>query len=330
MTLFPWSSSVVYLADPIPTPVEAAAGAQAVNRSSVAALCFLVWDICITMQDEVQLMWFKPLSLTKILYFYVRYVPMLVQASLLVVGTELSPQFNFTFHDCFIWQVFQGVASVTIIAAVDFILILRVYALYHARPNFRIVVGILFIVELVCMVVGLVLALPGVRYDDICAVTGVPSSLLVYAFGSILFQIFLFGLTAYQFFVAVRSGWGNVPLIELLMRDGTWAFGLLFAVVVAESCLYALSNHAYAGVLFGWLLTTFSFVGYHVLLNLQRLPRGNSNSQATTSRTRSGLQFSTLPWSDPESDFVGSLELSPLSSTVVTSSSSRTPHLHMA
>ena len=45
---------------------------------------------------------------------------------------------------------------------------------------------------------------------------------------SVLFQFLLFGLTVYKFIQAARSGWGEIPLVLLLVRDGTWAFFLLF------------------------------------------------------------------------------------------------------
>ena len=45
--------------------------------------------------------------------------------SILLIGTELTPPFNFTPHDCYIWQIYQGVALSLILIAVDTILILR-------------------------------------------------------------------------------------------------------------------------------------------------------------------------------------------------------------
>lgn len=51
------------------------------------------------------------------------------------MGTEIAESFHYTVHDCYIWQVFQGVASVSIIAAVDIILILRGTCLFHAATN---------------------------------------------------------------------------------------------------------------------------------------------------------------------------------------------------
>jgi hypothetical protein len=40
----------------------------------------------------------------------------------------------------------------------------------------------------------------------------------------------LFTVTIYKFILALRDGWGDVALIVLLTRDGTWAFFLLFCV----------------------------------------------------------------------------------------------------
>jgi hypothetical protein len=84
-------------------------------------------------------------SSTKAIYFFIRYVPVMVEVyvhsfltdpfcsfivlgvsrSILLIGTELTPPFHFTPHDCYIWQVYQAVALSLILTAIDFILILR-------------------------------------------------------------------------------------------------------------------------------------------------------------------------------------------------------------
>ncbi|KAL4268503.1 Chitin synthase export chaperone [Pleurotus pulmonarius] len=255
--------------DATPTIAGAALGSYVVNLSSAASLAFLVWDILITTDDEVDLIWPKPWSMAKFLYLHIRYMPVLVQIAITFVGTQISASFHYTTHDCYIWQIFQGVASVSIIVAVDIILILRVIALYKGHWAIKLSVGILFFTEIVCMGVGLALAIPGIQFGPNCSTTDIPQSLLIYGAGSLLFQITLFLLTAVRFGKAVRDGWGRVPLVEQIMRDGTWAFFLLAAVVIAQAGFYGLKNHAFAALLYGWLLTTFSFVGYRVLLNLQ-------------------------------------------------------------
>lgn len=99
------------------------------------------------------------------------------------------------------------------------------------------------------MVVGLTMSLPEITYDELCLVTNAPHTLIIYAYAisfyflhshvltydhdasraaAIVFQAMLFTVTIYKFILAVRDGWGDVALIVLLIRDGTWAFCLLF------------------------------------------------------------------------------------------------------
>ncbi|KIK67865.1 hypothetical protein GYMLUDRAFT_797010 [Collybiopsis luxurians FD-317 M1] len=274
------------LSVPIPTPKQLAAGTLAVDRSSVAALAFLVYDIMLTVHEEVDIIWPRPWSLMKFNYFFIRYLPVLFQIPLLLVGTELSPQFHFTNHACFIWEIYQGAASISTTIGVDYILISRVYAFYFDNRAVRWIVSISFALEICIMCVGLALTLPGIRYDPICLNVDVPITLLVYAAGTILFQALLFVFTVFKFILAIRSGWGRVPIVLLLMRDGTWAFFVIFAVLVCNASLYGLKNTAFAGILYSWVLTIYSFCGYRVLLNIGHL----TNNEIRTSTTLT-IQF---------------------------------------
>ncbi|KAF8973080.1 hypothetical protein BDZ97DRAFT_1752120 [Flammula alnicola] len=238
----------------------------AAQRLVVAALTFLVWDIILLLMMK------RTWSYTKYVYFIVRYLPVLVQISILLIGSELTPHFHFTPHDCFIWQVYQGVAAAIIVTTVDTILILRVHALYHGHHVIRRLVAVFFLFEIAGMAVGLALAVPGVTYDNICLVVSVPPTLIIYG---------------------PRSGWGDVPLIVLIMRDGTWAFFLLFCVYVGQIGLYGLRNAAFAGVLYGWLLTCFSFSGYRILLNLSRLRNVPTANRAENTHTQESFELSS-------------------------------------
>jgi len=271
-----------------------AAGAQIVNRSSVAALAFLAWDILITFGDEVRLIWPRSWNYMKVAYLFVRYVPLMVQITILLIGSELTPHFHFTSHDCYIWQIYQGAAASAIVIVVDTILILRLFALYHDNTLIQRVVFLFFALEVIGMVVGLALSLPGITYDKVCLVVGAPWELIIYGGASILFQTVLFGLTAWKFFTAMRAGWGSTPIITLLMRDGTWAFFLLFLVYIGQVGLYGVKNHAVAGVLYGWLLTAFSFSGYRILLNLNQLSNMDNNNIGSGSQTDTYIQFTSL------------------------------------
>ncbi|KAJ7690720.1 hypothetical protein B0H17DRAFT_586501 [Mycena rosella] len=286
---------------------------QIVYESSVGALTLLLYDICITLDDEVKFVWPKPWSGLKFLFFFVRYIPLLVQIPLILIGSPaLTPRFHFTPHACFIWQVYQGVATVLVYSAVDCVLILRVYALYHNNAIVRKLVLVAFGLEVSAMCVGLGFSLPTIQFDEICVVTHVSAALLIYGAATLLFQTFLFSLTAFKFVGALRAGWGDTPLVSLVMRDGTWAFLLLFAFVTGYAALYALKNHTFSGMLSGWLLTVFSFSGYRVLLNLNRLHDADTPRLPTsqTSTHASPFQFTTMAdMTDRELDTSHSYEL---------------------
>ncbi|KAF5379356.1 hypothetical protein D9757_007675 [Collybiopsis confluens] len=265
------------------TPEQVAAGFFAVNRSSVAALSILVYDILLTVNEEVEVIWPRPWSMMKACYYFVRYMPVLFQIPLLLVGSELSPRFHFTAHACLVWQVYQGAATASTTIAVDYILISRVNAFYFDSRIVRWIVGISYVLEMAVMAVGLGLALPGSQFDSICLVEDIPQSLLAYAIVVILFQTLLFFLTARKFILSLRSGWGRVPIVVLLMRDGTWAFLVLLgkhnalnslgcrSLLACDASIYGFKNHAFAGLLYSWLLTVYSFCGYRVLLNIGHL-----------------------------------------------------------
>ncbi|RXW18129.1 hypothetical protein EST38_g7729 [Candolleomyces aberdarensis] len=262
------------------------AGTQVVGYNCVASLAFLIYDILLTLHQEVRiytfifetisltsfarLRWYGRESLsailnfivlnaldsiswnlTKCLFFFIRYFPVILQISVLFVGT---PPFTFTKRECYIWNVYQGLATVLIVAAVDYILILRIFALYSRSRIIRYLVATLYLLELVTMSIGVGLAVPNLGYDDLCTLIDVPDTFLIAAGAPIAFQTILFGLTAWRFLEAVKAGWGNVPIIQLLMRDGTWAFILLFAILLGEAFLYGFAPEAYTDVLYGYAL----------------------------------------------------------------------------
>jgi hypothetical protein len=96
------------------------------------------------------------------------------------------------------------------------------------------------------MLIGLGFSLSGIAFDDehLCIVTHFPKSFIIYGCGpfafhhislsfflsayysaaAVLFQTCLFGLTLVKFIGALRTGWGDVPLLVILVRDGTWAY----------------------------------------------------------------------------------------------------------
>ncbi|KDQ55174.1 hypothetical protein JAAARDRAFT_37706 [Jaapia argillacea MUCL 33604] len=304
--------------------VRQAEATDAVNRSSVAAMMFLLYDICLTFDDEVNLIWPKPWSFTKFLFFFVRYFPVVTQFSILFVASD----YEFSQHECFVWEIWQCTAAVALVVSVDAILIMRVRALYGSTKFIPYALLALYLTEIVGMSTSLAISLPGMRFNDICLTTYIPKSILGYLYvsdtrnilglssfrhlsrsdgfrfvrgSSILFQGILFTLTIYQFAIGLRDEWGRSRVVDLIMRDGTWGFVLVFAINLLQASIYLLKNHAYAGLFYAWSLTTFSFTGYRIVINLQHLsPQFPSTTLSHVTDTR--LDFSAVLNTDPSSE----------------------------
>ncbi|KAJ6486960.1 hypothetical protein C8R45DRAFT_828311, partial [Mycena sanguinolenta] len=144
-----------------------------------------------------------------------------------------------------------------------------VFALYDNHRYIKAPVLILFCLELLAMLVSFGFSLPGIRFDDErrCIGTHFPNSFIFYGASAlpVLFQTVLFSLTVLRFVQAIRAGWGKMPLLLLIVRDGTWAYFLAVLVVISDLSLSALKNHTYGGILYGY---TYGKPEHHALKHM--------------------------------------------------------------
>ena len=103
----------------------------------------------------------------------------------------------------------------------------------------------LYFAEIVTMAIGFGAGIPKLQFDNRCVTHESPPVLMVAVYVltflplqgvltrlssgfPILYQAFLFAATAVKFYYSLKAGWGHIPILHLLMRDGTWAFVVLF------------------------------------------------------------------------------------------------------
>lgn len=95
------------------------------------------------------------------------------------------------------------------------------------------------------MAASLAKAVALVGFDSACVVTHSPTELIYFAYGIlsqlmgdclmtsisaayIAFEALLFILTAWKLVSTLYYGWGTVPVLKVIVRDGTWAFAMIF------------------------------------------------------------------------------------------------------
>ncbi|KAF8269166.1 hypothetical protein EI94DRAFT_1682202 [Lactarius quietus] len=277
------------------------------SSPAVASLSFLVWDVLITLDQEVEAIWTKPNKFyAKWLFLFLRHFAVSMQIALLFVGSRLAVNLHYTHSDCVKWYIFQEVGTQVLIATVESILIVRVHALYDRSRVVTSVLVLLFIVENIVMIVTLVGIVPEIGFDPICTVVHSPPRLLFFAVAFVSFETVLFFLTLFKFIVALRNGWGRTPVLFLLVRDGTWAFFLIFVTLCVNAGFYlGDGNSATSSIAFPWLLSMEAFAGARLVLNLHALPfddSANSRGSHTNGGTLSShIVFMTNPAAGSES-----------------------------
>ena len=117
-----------------------------------------------------------------------------------------------------------------------------VHALYHRSNKVLYAIVSLYVVEVVVMTGSLVISVKNSTTDDDCETT-VPLTIVAYGCvqryprskvlnlpsfraASLFFELFLLIMTAHQ---VLRGSWRSIRLMRIVLRDGLWAFALIFS-----------------------------------------------------------------------------------------------------
>ncbi|KIP06166.1 hypothetical protein PHLGIDRAFT_47005, partial [Phlebiopsis gigantea 11061_1 CR5-6] len=129
---------------------------------------------------------------------------------------------------CQQWIIIEALSAVVLEVAVEIILIMRIYAMYTANRRLIQLLVPAFVAQLIIIAVSLSVSLPKLMASPNCEETIFPIEIIAYSICSIVFEGFLFGLTLYKYYTACAEGWGGGALLSILVRDGMWAFLLVF------------------------------------------------------------------------------------------------------
>ncbi|KZT04617.1 uncharacterized protein LAESUDRAFT_288417 [Laetiporus sulphureus 93-53] len=231
---------------------------QGASRSAVAALCFLVWDICLTTDDEVNHIWLKPWALPKMLYFLTRYSSLVVLILRNVWGMT-----------CRQWIVVEGVSALVLELAVQLMVVMRLHAMYAGNEKIKRLMVAPFVAEALIMMTTLGLSVPRIMTSPMCLGASIPIEMIIYCVTAIFYECLLFILTVSRYVYVRREGWQNAALLNVMFRDGILAFSVIIAVMINNTVLFATGPRALAVLGFPWLLAVLGSAGSRLILNLR-------------------------------------------------------------
>ncbi|KAI0337909.1 hypothetical protein BDW22DRAFT_838763 [Trametopsis cervina] len=285
------------------------------GRSRLAALCFLLWDICITTDQEVrpcpllsrltlknkfllngigqvEHIWQTPFQPLKLLYLFTRYYSVLV---LIILNSHVLT--------CHGWIVVEAVSAVLLEAAVEILLMLRIYAMYTASKLTLKALVPAFAAQIIIMSISLAVSLPRVMTTEHCVEAAFPTTIIAYSMSSILFEALLFAMVMYKYLTASKGGWLRTSILQVLVRDNLWTFLLIFLADFANAIFFTVAPASLSGLGFPFLLAIFGAVGPRLVLNVREVhARQISRGQSASDFSSISLVHRYVPTSTDDPD----------------------------
>ncbi|KIM90264.1 hypothetical protein PILCRDRAFT_811985 [Piloderma croceum F 1598] len=246
-------------------------GAHAVNLNAMAAWAFLVWEISLTLDDEVEHIWRLPNTPIKWLYFFIRYFGLASQTGHRIFSMWIASTMTATPLICTTFHTLLAVTAQSLLTCMHIILMLRVFALYNRKRWIGILLLSLLAAQNATQAVCMVYVVPALTFNPMCHLDQMPRVAAMHSFVTLSTQIFILGLTVVQYFVALRAGWGRTPLMKLMIRDGALAFIATSAVSFSATIFIIFQVDALGIHFLWWSQAIISIAGARLIVNMQRL-----------------------------------------------------------
>ncbi|KAJ6511677.1 hypothetical protein DFH09DRAFT_1197742 [Mycena vulgaris] len=218
---------------------DAAAVAQALRLHHylyLAPLTFLYWDHLLTFGDEVRYIWNKPKTASAYCFFLNRYFAAFGDVAVTVYSYHKVPE-----SGCPNWNLFRQILLIVNQVTVCLLLTLRIYALYGRDKR---IISCMLGVGVVLLAVSIWAASraggvpqrgePGCNIADprdVAIMVAIPwEAVFVY-------DVMIFCLLFYKSHRTRRDSglrWAQIPLLSLLIRDGSIYFALMAIVNLAN------------------------------------------------------------------------------------------------
>jgi len=164
-------------------------------------------------------------------------------------------------------------------------LMARVHMLYgHNRAVMGFLLSIL-VAEIGLMGIAVVVLQRRLEFSPACLITKTPRIVAYFGSGGMITHVCILIFTLLP--VAMHKGWGDVPIISYIIRDGLLAF-LVISSLLLVTLLHDTFRHEVASIVFSGFISIASSAGCRLIINLH-----NKTSRLRDSDSDTGFQLST-------------------------------------
>lgn len=274
--------------------------AASLIQASIGAL--LMWDVIITYDQEIDLIWRTPRSVVNYFFFIIRYLAISISITSIIISKS-----SFTTKDnvCIIYTWFSTMATCLLISSMDAFLVYRAFAFYERDR--KVLAGLITLWLLNNGILfGLSLAFclksPLVNADTIfthnvfgeCIAVNLPRFTHDFWISEIIFQIVLFFVVFVRFIRVTAASWkemGIFSLYHIFVRDELWAFLHLSVAFVMS----AVQTHLIGLAIIQSAIVFVGLIGSRLTLNLRNLKNCTHTGSEPTTYTEWDIELSSYP-----------------------------------
>ncbi|KAF8522545.1 hypothetical protein JB92DRAFT_3094244 [Gautieria morchelliformis] len=249
---------------------------QAGKMFQLAGFVMMIYDHALTLANEVQYVWKRPLSGATILFALNRYITPL--KFIVEVVAFQSPAWTKNVWACDHFVRFEGGGSIAITAVAESIMMLRVYAIWERDGRILAFLGCLWVIQVAFCTMALVyterVPLPSVLVG--CMLTGslshaglfIPFWVMPLITDSAVFLLTLWRTQKFS------RGHNKMALFQVLQRDGVLYFLCIFSANLLNVILFltAMDDLKALGAGFSQMIT--SLMISRLVINLRSLRTG--------------------------------------------------------
>ncbi|KAI6042931.1 hypothetical protein EDC04DRAFT_866145 [Pisolithus marmoratus] len=268
------------VSDTIIGQYDVVAAVRSIRSHGIASLVVLLWDLLLTMDDEVRWIWSMKKGHFKCLHMFLRYFILSAQIFHQIIFPDLSGDDTISPLGCKLWHAYMIVVFRVTIIAFELVLAFRVAALFGGRRWVSGLLGSVMAVEIVCAIPDMWTYIRHYRY---CILFSVSQEAQVQGVAAVVVHTTIICLTLCRVFLG--TGFLKKTVAFQIARDGSIAYLVLIGLTCCGFIM--IKSHGQPAILFFWGLTVLSICGTRLILNMVRLvsqevPQGSENILFTT------------------------------------------------
>ncbi|KAF7439870.1 hypothetical protein PC9H_000207 [Pleurotus ostreatus] len=268
----------------------------------VSASSLVVYDYCLTIDDELHRIWRQPINVAKCLFLVCRYVGLIPLIILTIAHLSLRPDVVYSRHHCMAWNWFQTVVFHILLLAVEGLQLIKIHALYARHIKTMSAVYLFRTGTFVAVMYTSATTIRLASYDSSCLVNDIPKQANYFAAVAMSTQVFLSIMI-----VGHQTVWENFQKsswLGTMSRDSVIAC----SIIVALLAMIITKAEELAHVLPSIFIAILSISGCRMVINVpsssEKEDYGDGRTIATGSVKLSTYFESSLDI-EPELDLHG-------------------------